>query len=309
MPDKTKATLPGSQSINSKRIGIQITTMIGLVNLDAGNPASGTGIPVSVMHTTLSGEALRVSDADAQVNQPSVIMVVNNKAQYCALFDNFSIFSMAQFCVVGNRLSLSESVAVGGQRMTQLNIEGADFIQLSESLLNFSLQASLTQALKLPAPAALFISAKRSSSNRIFFLVLPERSKAALLLLSCIGTYRYIRIIRNGTYRNLIPQPLNAAKPEGATNTNGPLTKPLTEITIMAELQHTQTRPLVTYNTKFFTWRFFAVPVSHPEARPIVLYTNAHTEAEARQSLPGWLLFFAARLPLFTPEIKGVNHA
>lgn len=59
----------------------------------------------------------------------------------------------------------------------------------------------------------------------------------------------------------------------------------------MAELQSTQTRPK-------FTWRFLAVPIIAPNAKPIVLYTNATSEQGARDNCPGWLLFFAARLPL-----------
>ncbi|WP_074428745.1 host cell division inhibitor Icd-like protein [Edwardsiella tarda] len=44
-------------------------------------------------------------------------------------------------------------------------------------------------------------------------------------------------------------------------------------------------------------WRFLAVPVSAPDVSPIVLQVIASSEQEARDSNPGWLLFFAARLP------------
>lgn len=65
----------------------------------------------------------------------------------------------------------------------------------------------------------------------------------------------------------------------------------------MADSQHTQTRLK-------FTWRFLAVPVIAPDTKPIVLYTNATSEQDARANCPGWLLFFAARLPF-----QEVRHA
>jgi hypothetical protein len=65
----------------------------------------------------------------------------------------------------------------------------------------------------------------------------------------------------------------------------------------MAESQSTQTRLK-------FTWRFLAVPVIAPDTKPIVLYTNATSEQDARANCPGWLLFFAARLP-----VQEVRHA
>ncbi|EOY8504256.1 MULTISPECIES: host cell division inhibitor Icd-like protein [Enterobacter] len=59
----------------------------------------------------------------------------------------------------------------------------------------------------------------------------------------------------------------------------------------MAKPQCNQTHPK-------FTWRFLAVPTITPDIKPIVLYTNASTEQDARNNCPGWMLFFAARLPL-----------
>lgn len=70
----------------------------------------------------------------------------------------------------------------------------------------------------------------------------------------------------------------------------------------MASAHDTQIRPK-------FTWRFLAVDKSTPDMRPIILYTNAPTEEEARENCPGWILYFAARLPLHIPESMGVNHA
>lgn len=74
------------------------------------------------------------------------------------------------------------------------------------------------------------------------------------------------------------------------------LTKPLYEVTIMADNQSTQTR-------LEFTWRFLATT----GARITVVYTNACTESEARANCPGWKLIFAARFPLHQFEV--VRHA
>ena len=67
------------------------------------------------------------------------------------------------------------------------------------------------------------------------------------------------------------------------------LTKPLYEVTIMAELQSTQTRPE-------FTWLFLATPKHYPECSPVVLRFDADTEASARAAFPGWDLVFAAKI-------------
>ena len=69
------------------------------------------------------------------------------------------------------------------------------------------------------------------------------------------------------------------------------LTKPLIEVTVMADIQSTQTHPE-------FTWRFLAVSESHPQARAVVVYTNAPNEAKARSQIKGCVLYFAARLPV-----------
>lgn len=74
----------------------------------------------------------------------------------------------------------------------------------------------------------------------------------------------------------------------------GRLTKPLDEVTIMAELQSTQTRPE-------FTWLFLATPKHYPECAPVVLRFDADTEACARDAFPGWNLVFAAKIRAQAP--------
>lgn len=82
------------------------------------------------------------------------------------------------------------------------------------------------------------------------------------------------------------------AKPGSGGTLTGPLTKPLSEVTTMAELQSTQTRPE-------FTWRFLALSAIGRN----VIHITATTEREAREQSPdGCVMVFAGRLPV--PEVS-----
>lgn len=87
---------------------------------------------------------------------------------------------------------------------------------------------------------------------------------------------------------------LQIATPRSAGTLPRRLTKPLYEVTIMAELQSTQTRPE-------FTWLFLATPKHYPECAPIVLRFDADTETNARAAFPGWELVFAAKIRAQAP--------
>lgn len=78
--------------------------------------------------------------------------------------------------------------------------------------------------------------------------------------------------------------------------------KPLVEVTVMAGSQHTQTHPE-------FTWRFLSTSERNPTAKPLVIYVNASSEQEARDTMPGVTLIFAARLPFHAFQVMEVNHA
>ncbi|WP_316242784.1 host cell division inhibitor Icd-like protein [Enterobacter cancerogenus] len=71
---------------------------------------------------------------------------------------------------------------------------------------------------------------------------------------------------------------------------------------IMACIQHTQTRPE-------FTWRFLSTSERYPNAKPLVIYVNASSEQEARETMPGVNLIFAARLPFHDFRVVEVCHA
>ncbi|EGQ5301223.1 host cell division inhibitor Icd-like protein [Enterobacter hormaechei] len=104
------------------------------------------------------------------------------------------------------------------------------------------------------------------------------------------------------TYTLVDNQGTEKTKPAGATNTNGPLTKPLSEVTAMAFKKSTQTRPE-------FTWRFLSASEHYPTAKPLVIYVNASSEQEARETMPGVNLIFAARLPFHDLRVVEVCHA
>jgi hypothetical protein len=82
--------------------------------------------------------------------------------------------------------------------------------------------------------------------------------------------------------------------PRTAGTVPGRLTKPLKEVTIMAESQHTQTHLK-------FTWRFLALSASGRN----VIHITAATEREAREQSPAaCVVVFAGRMPA-----KAVHHA
>lgn len=64
----------------------------------------------------------------------------------------------------------------------------------------------------------------------------------------------------------------------------------------MAEQQHTQTHPK-------FTWRFISIAEHCPTTKPLVIYVNAPSEQEARSTMPGVNLIFAARLPFHALQV------
>ena len=47
----------------------------------------------------------------------------------------------------------------------------------------------------------------------------------------------------------------------------------------------------------------------YPTAKPLVIYVNASSEQEARDTMPGVNLIFAARLPFHAFQLMEVRHA
>ena len=88
------------------------------------------------------------------------------------------------------------------------------------------------------------------------------------------------------------------ATPRSAGTLPRRLTKPLVEVTVMARSQHILTRPE-------FTWRFISIAEHCPTTKPLVIYVNASSEQEARSTMPGVNLIFAARLPFHALQVTG----
>lgn len=93
---------------------------------------------------------------------------------------------------------------------------------------------------------------------------------------------------------------LQIATPRSAGTLPRRLTKPLYEVTVMADQQHTQTHPK-------FTWLFLATPKRHADVRPVIVRFNADTEEKARDAFPGWDLVFAAKIRSECPLYQYAN--
>lgn len=77
--------------------------------------------------------------------------------------------------------------------------------------------------------------------------------------------------------------------------------KPLVEVTVMAGSQHTQTHPK-------FTWHFLSTSERYPTAKPLVIYVNASSEQEARDTMPEVSLILDSRLPYHAFQAMEVRH-
>ncbi|WP_449290029.1 hypothetical protein [Orbus wheelerorum] len=162
-------------------------------------------------------------------------------------------------------------------------------------LANFSRQAFFTQAEKLLFSffASCSICSSKSSSKRICFVVLLDRSKNFFSFLSCIGSYRYDRLNLKGSY-HYIGYYLKKAIPRSASTLSRDLTQPLTEVMIMANRY--DSAHLRVEQSKLFT--FYNGLTSQ------LVRTIAITDQQARQNLSNINLTFISRKPL----AMGVNH-
>lgn len=172
-------------------------------------------------------------------------------------------------------------------------------------LFNLILQAVLTQPEK-DSPSFLacwLICSSRSSSKRICFIVLFERSKSFFSFFSCIGSYHCGRLDYNGSY-HYIRNYLKKAIPRSTDPTLRDLTTiTLTEVMIMAnryDSAHLRARQSKLY-------KFYDLSTAQ------VIQTTATTERQARKNLGKQSLIFIARIRI-TPIIErartwgGYNH-
>ena len=135
---------------------------------------------------------------------------------------------------------------------------------------------------------ALCIASSNDGSTRNAICLLP----LGILMFDMCLTLGVVCIVLCNVHH--MSDTCKATKPGSASTLTGPLTKPLIEVTVMADIQSTQTHPK-------FTWRFLALSASTSN----VIHINATTEREARDQSPaGCVMVFAGRLPL-----QGVSHA
>lgn len=174
----------------------------------------------------------------------------------------------------------------------RLNFEPTDLIQPfgsiprdCSSLRIIRLIHADTDASPSCASACLMPSSKPGSTrNAICLLPLPLISMVDIWL-----TPDYFEVVikcMTSVYQKATPRTVRAVPRR--------LTKPLIEVTVMAESQHTQTHPK-------FTWRFLALSTLGRN----VIHITASTEREARELSPiGCVMVFAGRLP-----VQEVHHA
>lgn len=165
---------------------------------------------------------------------------------------------------------------------------------LSFFLLSFSRQASLTHALKLLFSCKTFCStcSSKSSSKRILFIVLLERSYLFFSFLSCIGCYHYSNITSYGCYHCKCST-YKKQCPEVLPTLSRHLTKTLTGVMIMAKSY--DSAHLCARQSKLY--KFYDLSTAQ------VVQTTATTERQARHNLGKQSLIFIARKPL-TPTFE-----
>ncbi|MEQ5535397.1 host cell division inhibitor Icd-like protein [Providencia rettgeri] len=171
-------------------------------------------------------------------------------------------------------------------------------------------QAVLTHALNEVSAEAVLICSNRSSSKRICFIVLPERSNAFFSFFSCIGNYHGYNDYEYGNYRDTITQwlltkkamPCSASTLTGhlITNDNHPI-----EVTMSKHNTPVTGRTSLTPNQSY-RWLFLALNRSDYTAKPCRIAVTAPNENSARLMLVrDYMLIFAGRLP----AIGGKHHA
>ena len=146
-----------------------------------------------------------------------------------------------------------------------------------------------------------FIQPERLSSPSSFIAIFNLSNRSASNL-SCTANLSFLlssvdivnlkanNELKVTMYTNVIIK----TTPRAVRAAPGRLTKPLIEVTVMADQQHTQTHPK-------FTWRFLALSATDRN----ILHIIATTEREAREQSPvGCVMVFAGRLP-----VQEAHHA
>ena len=288
-----KATLPGRQyGINQKQNYITRLAAGGQRLSDTGIVELSPDVSGTVAMAQLGGTALALQhtpDVESDLLCPLVLVSSN-----LSCYPNIGCQSLP------DSLAFLRSSAFSLR--PQASNTHAEKLALEFSALSLSTLAS--------------ISSMSSWGNRMCFLadlllVLPV-AICAILKFGVSTPYTKkmaIKTIDMGAHQNvwwvhtLFCLRCQNSEAQQCANTNwASYHKPLSEVTTMAESQHTQTRPE-------FTWRFLSTSERYPTAKPLVIYVNASSEQEARDTMPGVNLVFAARLPYHMFQVLEVRHA
>lgn len=153
----------------------------------------------------------------------------------------------------------------------------------------------LSQADRVSSPSS-FIACNMASSNagstRKAICLFP----LGILMFDMCLTLGLILVLSCNVYH--VSDTCKVRSPVSAGNTSGPLTKPLSEVTAMADQQLNSSAAT---NTNTFLWRFLALSSIGCN----VVHIPANTEREAREQSPdGCVMVFAGRLPA-----QEVRHA
>lgn len=122
------------------------------------------------------------------------------------------IIEFCQSIKKGSQSATLENVDIKYRASENINISlllwygKYQFLGLTPNLSSSLRQAVLTHALNEVSAEAVLICSNRSSSKRICFIVLPERSNAFFSFFSCIGNYHSYNDYEYGNYRDTITQ-------------------------------------------------------------------------------------------------------
>lgn len=330
MPNKTKAALPGRQCQNTKLKPTQNTTLIDLVNsvsevfpLSEDNPGYSRSLSlaypdVSIFARISTGlrclSAVRPKlDTSSQSRKsyrhlwrlaggitPLICVScgqpfesdfkLNEELTLSPELGSWEAFISPVTNPFRNQYKIKPVTAknticplVGIKKYPLSNQHFGSIPRCCSSLRMIRLIHADTEASPSWAKACLIPSSKLGSTrNAICLLPLPLISMVDIWL-----TPDYFKMVikcMTGAYQKATPRTVGAVSRR--------LTKPLSEVTIMADIQSTQTRPE-------FTWRFFALARAELDGEIYRLSVDATTEQDARRVLaPHFILSLAARLPV-----------
>ena len=273
MLNKTKAAMPGRQWYTSKRIENDISIVIDQVNA------------CNFAHISFNyGKSPGVTAAMARL--PTVLQICNSliaggmRRWSTPLSPKFS----------GDLQSAENSADTWLAEKPADQPFGSIPRRISSARANpFSQLPRLT-----PSRLAASFNCCRSSGVMRIWKVGDRPSPLGVLSLLIVDMYVRNLIVWVLLCTYVITSYLQKATPRTVRAVPRRLTKPLIEVTVMADIQSTQTHPE-------FTWRFLALDA---RTRSVIQIT-ATTEREARDQAPvGCVMVFAGRLP-----VQGVSHA